>query len=53
MTEEEYKLLCKWLVDNGNRPLTEIEKELIKQTIDNAKSPMEIFLPILALLPKK
>lgn len=52
MTEEQYKFLCKWIVDNGNRPLSENDKELIKQAIDNAKSPMEIFLSILALLPK-
>lgn len=53
MTEEQYKFLCKWMVDNGNRPLSEMDKELIKQTIDNAKSPMEIVLSILALLSKK
>jgi hypothetical protein len=52
MTEEQYKFLCKWIVDNGNRPLSETDKELIKQAIDNAKSPAEIVLSILALLPK-
>lgn len=52
MTEEQYKFLCKWMVDNGNRPLSEIEKEHIKQAIDNAKSPMEMVLSILALLSK-
>lgn len=52
MTEEQYKFLCKWMVDNGNRPLSEMDKELIKQTIDNAKSPEQIVLSILALLPK-
>ena len=50
MTEEQVKLLCKWMVDNGNRPLTEFEKELIKQAIDNAKSPQEMVVSILALL---
>ena len=25
MTEEQVKFLCKWMVDNGNRPLTEFE----------------------------
>lgn len=52
MTEEQYKFLCKWMVDNGNRSLSLIEKELIKQAIDNAKSPEELVLSILALLPK-
>ena len=52
MTEKQYKLLCKWMVENGNRPLSQSEKELIKQAIDNAKSPEEMVLSILALLPK-
>lgn len=52
MTEEQYKFLCKWMVDNGKRPLSETDKELIKQAIDNAKSPTEIVLSILALLSK-
>lgn len=52
MTEEQYKFLCKWIVDNGNRPLRESEKELIKQAIDKAKSPEEMILSILALLSK-
>ena len=50
MTEEQVKFLCKWMVDNGNRPLTEFEKELIKQAIENAKSPQEMVASILALL---
>ena len=52
MTEEQYKFLCKWIVDNCNRPLSESDKELIKQAIDNAKNPAEIVLSILALLPR-
>ena len=32
MTEEQLKVLCKWIIDNGDRPLTDIEKELIKQS---------------------
>lgn len=50
MTEEQYKFLCKWIVDNGNRPLSEMDKELIKQAIDNAKNPEEMVLSILELL---
>lgn len=50
MTEEKVKFLCKWMVDNGNRPLTEFEKELIKQAIDNAKNPQEMVMSVLTLL---
>lgn len=52
MTEEQYKALCKWMVDNGNRPLSKNEKELFKLAIDKANSPEQIVLSILALLPK-
>lgn len=38
MTEEQLKFLCKWLIDNGNRPLSDTEKEAIKQAIDKANS---------------
>ena len=50
MTEEQVKFLCKWIVDNSNRPLTEFEKELIKQAIDNSKNPQEMVVSVLALL---
>ena len=50
MTEEQVKFLCKWMVDKGNRPLTKFEKEIIKQAIDNAKSPQEMVVNVLALL---
>lgn len=52
MTEEQDKFLCKWLVENGNRPLSEMQKELIKQAIDKAQNPMELLSSVLALLPK-
>ena len=42
MTEEQLKFLCKWLIDNGRRPLTHIEKEMIKQAIDSTKSIQEL-----------
>ena len=38
MTEQQIKFLCKWAVENSNRPLTEAEKEILKQAIDNAKN---------------
>ena len=50
MTEEQYKFLCKWMVDNGKRQLSQTDKEIIKQAIDRAKSPEEIVLSILVLL---
>lgn len=53
MTEEQVKFLCKWMIDNGNRPITEFEKEVIKQAIDNARNPQEIVLAILTFLRNK
>lgn len=31
MTEEQIKFLCKWIVDNGNSALTDIEKKLLNR----------------------
>lgn len=42
MNEEQIKFLCKWMIDHGNRPLTELEKELFKQAIDKAKNTNEL-----------
>lgn len=42
MTEDQIKFLCKWIVDNGNRALTDIEKEVIKQAIDESKNIEEL-----------
>lgn len=50
MTEEQYKFICKWMVDNGKRQLSQADKELIKQAIDYARSPEEMVVSILALL---
>ena len=50
MTEEQVKFLCKWIVDNSNRSLTEFEKELIKQAIDNSNNPQEMVAAVLILL---
>ncbi len=43
MTEEQIKFLCKYCVENGNRPLTKEQKEILKQAIDNAKNMDELF----------
>lgn len=50
MTEEQIKTLCKIAVENSNRPLSDVQKELIKQAIDRAKTPTEMVVSILALL---
>lgn len=52
MTEEQIKFLCKLMVENSNRPLTQLQKELIKQAIDASRDPFEMIAAILALLPK-
>ena len=43
MTEQQIKLLYKLIVENNNRPFTPIEKETLKQGIDNAKSWEDLF----------
>ena len=54
MTEEQMiKLLCKQVVDRSNKPLTQLDKELIKQVIDVSKTPEEMILGVLAILKNK
>ncbi len=42
MTEEQIRTLCKIAVENSNRPLSDFQKELVKQAIDQAKTPAEL-----------
>lgn len=42
LEEKTYKELCKQIVDRTNRPLTEIQKEIIKATIEQARNPIEL-----------
>lgn len=42
--------MCKQLVENSKRPLSNFDKELIKQAIDKAKSVPEMISAILAIL---
>lgn len=42
MTEEQIKMLCKFAVEHGNRPFTRVQKETLKQAIDNAKDINEL-----------
>lgn len=50
LEEKTYKELCKQIVDRTNRPLTEIQKEIIKATIEQARNPIELMSSIEALL---
>lgn len=44
MTEKEIKSICKLAVENNNKPLTELEKELFKQAIDASKNWAELLI---------
>ena len=50
MSEEQLKFLCKYVVDNGNRPFTKEEKEVLKQAIDDAQNMQQLFEVALASL---
>ena len=50
LEEKTYKELCKQIVDRTNRLLTEIQKEIIKATIEQARNPIELMSSIEALL---
>lgn len=47
MTEKEIKLLLKLAVENSKRPLTETDKEALKQGIDEAKSVEELLMVVI------
>ena len=38
MNEQQIKLLCKIAIEHSKRPFTNIEKEMLKQAVDSAKS---------------
>ena len=43
MTEEELvKALTKFLIENGKNNLTEVEKELLKQAVDQSRNWQEL-----------
>ena len=48
MDEKAIKEMCKWIVDHGNRPLTQVQKEMIKATIEIAKTPQELIGAVIA-----
>ena len=51
MNEEQLKAVCKFLVENGNRNLSDIEKALLKQAIDQSRNWQELFITM--MLAKK
>ena len=52
MTEQEIKSICKQLVEHGDKPLTDTEKELIKQAIDKSKNLNELLAVALVYYTK-
>lgn len=52
MTEEQVKFFCKEIVKNSKRPISNLDRELIKQAIDNSKNVFEMISAILAILSK-
>lgn len=50
MTEQQIKLLCKLAIEKSNRPFTAMEKELLKQAIDNSKNWEELLSIAIASL---
>lgn len=50
MTEEQIKFLCKWFIENSSRPLTDIEKKVLKQAVDSSKNWEELI--VVALLSR-
>lgn len=42
MNEEQIKFLCKWLIENSSRPLTDLEKEALKQAVDSSNNWEEL-----------
>jgi len=51
MNEEQLKAVCKFLVENGNRNLSDIEKALLKQAIEQSRNWQELFITM--MLAKK
>ena len=50
MTEQQIKELCKWAIDNGNRSLSDLEKELAKKAIEESKSIEELISTDLSIV---
>ena len=53
MTEQEIKAMYKLAIEHSNHSLTELDKELLKQSIDKAKHPFEVLAALAAILSTK
>jgi len=42
MTEEQIKLISKWIIENSSRPFTVSEKEALKQAVDDSRNWEEL-----------
>ena len=51
MSEEQIKLLCKLVVEYGNRPFNREEKELLKQAINQSRNLDDLLLVAITSLP--
>ena len=47
MTEEQaIKLICKFFIDNGSRPLGDMEREALKQLVDDSENWAELLIAV-------
>lgn len=44
MTEEQIKMLCRWIIENKRKDLSPEQKEIIKQAVDKSENIEELFL---------
>lgn len=49
MTQDQVKSLCKWSVENSKRKLSDIEKEMIKQAIEESKTIEDLFMVAISI----
>lgn len=50
MTEKEIKYLCNYVIDNGNRSLSDLEKELAKKAIEESKTIEQLVSTLLIIM---
>ena len=50
MNEEQYKAMLKLMIEKSNRPLTNYEKEILKQGVDQARSLDDFFAVVVMSL---
>ena len=47
MNEKQIKEICKLMIDNENRLLTDAEREIIKHIVDRSQNWQELFLTMM------